>query len=556
MFRRHRRQLALGYLLATTHQVCEALVPVAAGYVIGLAVASSSVPAILVGVGAILVLFAVLASAAAYGYYLIGKAAVTEAHLQRVAVVRRILTDPSVGRDRQAGELLSITSSDTQGATQVMETVGSLVAATVGLTVAAVVLLRIDLVLGLGVLVMLTVLVGGVRLLSPYLERRLSARQQAVGLSAAVASDLLTGLRSLRGFGGVAEAVRRYRTASRLSLEATVRATTSNAVVGTTSRLATGALVVLTAAVAAGYAVEGRISLAELVTVIGMATFLLDPISGITRSVQDLAVSWASGRRVAELLTSSAPPTAPSHGRADGPLRLTDVVEDGLGPLSLELAPGELLGVVTPDVATADTLSELLAGSRAPAAGTVLLGDVPVADLDPGSVRSRLLVEPHAVHLLGGSLAAALDTGAGDGQVDLPAALDAAALRVDDLTGHTGPAGSGPPALSDIALLDHGANLSGGQRQRVALARALLADRDLLVLRDPTSAVDAVTEDAIADGLRRVRAGRRGTVVFTTSPLLLSRCDRVLFVGADGSSTTGPHGDLLALDAYRSVVLR
>lgn len=558
MFRRHRGQLTLGYLLAITHQVCEALVPVAAGYVIGMAVAPSSIPAILLGVAVILLLFAVLASSAAYGYYLIGKAAVTEAHLQRVAAVRRVLTDPTVGRNRQAGELLSITSSDTQGATMIMETVGSLIAATVGLAVAALVLLRIDLTLGLGVLVMLALLVAGVRLLSPYLERRLSARQQAVGLSAAVASDLLTGLRSLRGFGGVAEAVRRYRTASRVSLDATVRATTSSAVVGGISRLATGALVVLTAAVAAGYAVEGRISLAELVTVIGMATFLLDPIGGITRSVQDLAVTWASGRRVAELLTPSTPGLDSLAGRPDGSLRLTDIVDDGLGPLSLTLQPGELLGVVTASVATADALTELMAGRRLPAAGSVHLGEVPVADLDPAAVRSRLLVEPHAVHLLGGSLAAALETGGtADGRVDESAALAAAALHMEDLTGHAGADPDvGPPALADIALLDHGTNLSGGQRQRVALARALLADRDILVLRDPTSAVDAVTEDAIAAGVRRLRAGRRSTVVLTTSPLLLGRCDRVLFIDADGSSTIGTHNELQSLEAYEAVVLR
>ena len=57
----------------------------------------------------------------------------------------------------------------------------------------------------------------------------------------------------------------------------------------------------------------------------------------------------------------------------------------------------------------------------------------------------------------------------------------------------------------DRPLLDHGMNLSGGQRQRIALARALLADRTVLVLRDPTTAVDAVTENAIAAGIRRLR---------------------------------------------------
>lgn len=556
MFCRHRRRLAVGYLLAITHQTCEALVPVVAGYVIGQAVATSSVPAILTGVGAILGLFAVLASAAAYGYYLIGKASVIEAHHQRVASVRRLLTDPTVGRDRQAGELLSITSSDTRGATMIMETVGGLIASSVGLGVAAVVLLRIDLSLGLGLMIALAVLVVGVQLLSPYLERRLTARQQAVGLAAAVASDLLTGLRSMRGFGGVAEAIVRYRTASRVSLTATVRATGSTAVVVAVSRLATGVLVVLTAAVAARYAIEGRINLSELVTVIGMAAFLLDPIGGITRCVQDLAISRASGRRVAELLTpahATAPPmvAAADRARTSGPLRLQEVADPAVGVVSVALRPGELLGIATADVATAEALTELIGGRRHPVSGTVCLGGAAVDELDPQERNARLLVEPHTVHLLGGSLAAALATDyrTEGGRIGVPAALAAAALKVEDLAGHA-------TGLDDVPLLDHGANLSGGQRQRIALARAFLADRDILVLRDPTSAVDAVTEDAIADGLRTVRGGHRSTIVFTTSPLLLRRCDRVLFVDADGSSTVGLHTDLQYLDEYRSVVLR
>ena len=172
-----------------------------------------------------------------------------------------------------------------------------------------------------------------------------------------------------------------------------------------------------------------------------------------------------------------------------------------------------------------------------------------------------MLIEPHTVHLLGGSLAAALDTGTADvgrrdgGRVGIGEALEAAAIRIEDLAGHAIDDGT-HRGLDDIPLLDHGTNLSGGQRQRIALARAFLADRDILVLRDPTSAVDAVTENAIGDGLRTVRGGHRSTVVFTTSPLLLGRCDRVVFVDTDGSSTVGRHSDLQELEEYRTVVLR
>ena len=186
---------------------------------------------------------------------------------------------------------------------------------------------------------------------------------------------------------------------------------------------------------------------------------------------------------------------------------------------------------------------------------------VDVTDLDEAALGSRMLIEPHTVHLLGGSLAAALDTGATDpgrrdtGRVGIEQALTAAAIRIEDLAGH-GADDATPRGLDHIPLLDHGTNLSGGQRQRIALARAFLADRDILVLRDPTSAVDAVTENAIGDGLRTLRGGHRSTIVFTTSPLLLGRCDRVVFVDADGSSTIGRHSDLQYLDEYRTVVLR
>jgi ABC-type multidrug transport system fused ATPase/permease subunit len=105
-------------------------------------------------------------------------------------------------------------------------------------------------------------------------------------------------------------------------------------------------------------------------------------------------------------------------------------------------------------------------------------------------------------------------------------------------------------------ILERGRSLSGGQRQRLALARSLVADPQVLVLDEPTSAVDAHTEARIAHGLKQVRAGRT-TVVFTSSPLVLDRADLVVFVDGGRVAATGRHHELLgAHTGYRAVVTR
>jgi ABC-type bacteriocin/lantibiotic exporter with double-glycine peptidase domain len=108
----------------------------------------------------------------------------------------------------------------------------------------------------------------------------------------------------------------------------------------------------------------------------------------------------------------------------------------------------------------------------------------------------------------------------------------------------------------DGELEERGRALSGGQRQRVALARALLRDPEVLVLIEPTSAVDAHTEARIAERLVAHRAGRT-TVLVTASPLLLDRADTVVLVEDGRVTATGSHHDLLrSHPGYRDVVLR
>ena len=99
-------------------------------------------------------------------------------------------------------------------------------------------------------------------------------------------------------------------------------------------------------------------------------------------------------------------------------------------------------------------------------------------------------------------------------------------------------------------------SLSGGQRQRLTLARALLTGAEVLVLVDPTSAVDAHSERRIAERLAAYRRGKT-TVLTSSSPLVLSVCDEVVYLHSSGAPIVGTHHHLLESDSsYRECVLR
>ncbi|HEY5784390.1 MAG TPA: ABC transporter ATP-binding protein [Microlunatus sp.] len=577
VFSRQRRRVIPGAFFWAGHQTCEAMVPLAIGLTIDYAVRTADGSAMIIAAVSIFALFVLLTTCWRTGAWFLAKGVQEEAHEFRLQAVRRMLTGSGIETERTSGEVLSITTSDATQSAEVLESGSWVVAALVGLAVSAFLLLRIDWALGLGVLVGVPVLVLLLNALGPLVERRTANQQQAVGLAAGVAADLLGGLRPLRGFGGVPEGVRRYARSSQTSLRAQVGALRAEAAFLGATTFTSGVLLAAVAGVAGWFALEGRITVGELITVVGLAAFIADPVLNLAGSVFILAVARASAGRLAEVLTAPVRASEGSLPVSPGPLRLVDVTAGPLRSLSVTVQEGEVLGVVAADVVVAETLNGLLTGLTRPDRGDVLLGGEPLASLSVASLRSELLVEPHTVDLFGRSLAEAVDSGAGRTSVDRSAALEAAAVGAlgDDL---------------DRPLLDHGMNLSGGQRQRIALARALLADRTVLVLRDPTTAVDAVTENAIAAGIRHLRhpahptssadallgapthalhdvrdgteecvsevgERRRSTVLITTSPPLLGSCDRVLFL-ADGGVVEGTHAELLERAEYAAAVLR
>jgi len=151
-----------------------------------------------------------------------------------------------------------------------------------------------------------------------------------------------------------------------------------------------------------------------------------------------------------------------------------------------------------------------------------------------------VLTAEHEAFLFNRTMAANIAFGPVDDDAIASALADAAGGR--DLL----------PRLGDL-MGERGRSLSGGQRQRVALARALLADPPVLVLDDPTGALDAATEHEACAGLLRRRRGRT-TVVITTSAQLLDVCDEVSVVVDGGVRHRGRHRDLLAHPEYRDLV--
>ncbi|MBB6121109.1 ABC transporter ATP-binding protein [Nocardiopsis algeriensis] len=538
---RNRRDIALGTALLSLHQAAEALVPVAIGVTVDRAVFTGDPLALAWCTAGIVALFTVLATAYRFGARFTLRAAENEAHLLRVETARRALDPRGERSGLRAGEVLSVATSDAEQASLYTQAWARSIAMVTAIAVTTAALLAVDVPLGLGVLLGVPLFMLLMRFPAEHIARRSEAKQAAAAGATALATDLVGGLRVLMGIGARHNAALRYRRASARALEASVSAAASN---GLYRGLVTagGALFLACVAGVAGWmAIEGRLSIGELVTVVGLAQFLAEPVQGLGMVGQAFATARASALRIVRLLNAPDAVAPGGHPlRTEPVVELSGVTYKSLRGLDLSLAPGEFVGVLATDPRDAEALLELLSGSagREQVGGTAAVGGVSVHDLDLAALRGAVLVEDHGATLFEGTLRSNLLVGADLDDPGLLSALRAAAAE-DLVTGH--------PEGLDRPVADRAANLSGGQRQRVALARALAADPPVLVLHDPTTAVDAVTEGAIAEGVARARAGRDpagATLVITSGPALLARADRVVVVDGGRATAQGTHESL------------
>jgi ABC-type multidrug transport system fused ATPase/permease subunit len=473
-----------------------AVIPLVAGSAVDAGIAGGDTAALVRDVGIVVALgLAQMVSGGAvdflgHGMWLHGASAT-----QRTVTAHVLRLGAALAPQASSGEVTAVTTSDASKIGNLFETFGRFVGSLVAFAVVGVGLFARSPLLGAVALVGVPLAVVGIGPLLGPLQRRRDTQRDELSAVNALAGDIVAGLRILRGVGGESRFAARVGEATGRVRHAGLQVARSTAALAAAEVLLPGAVLVVITWLGARLAVAGTISPGELVAVYGASAFLVVPVTTATEAAGSFASARAGARTVVRLLGLRPLLAAPAS------------------PVPVPPGSPELDDPVTGLHAPAGALTVVDAGSGAAALAARLarfaddgeparVAGVPVDRVDLAALRRRVVhAHPEDVWFSG----RLRDELVVHGDLDVGTALDAAAATeiVD-----------GFPAGLDETLGERGREISGGQRQRLALTRTLLTDADVLVLSEPTSAVDAHTEAWIAARVAVLRRGRT-TVVLT-----------------------------------------
>ena len=579
---RSRGLVAVSTLLAICWYVPNGLTPYFLGRTIDAGVASASLWATL-GWAAILGLNIAFAS-------LSGTLMHTTAVAQWLAVFNRstmLVNRKSMElghhlpRRTPTGEVLSVAMGDSDIFGAVSEVTNRAIAAVLAIIVVAVVVVQESPRLGLIVLVAtpLMVVASG-PLLGPLSRARTQMRSRSSTLTG-MATDIVAGLRILRGIGGERTFGDNYARQSQLVRRSADGAAPWQSGVDAMATLMSGGLMVVITWLGTRDVIAGNLTPGQLVSFFGYAVFLVGPVQTLFQFINRWTQGLVSAEKALGLLRQEVPWTEPSRP-VDLPLAAP--IEDQAS--GFVARPGELTVVVSgvPEQSSAlcDRVGRYLADEdevalavdadlnrkdarrerqrlraerirqqardRERAAGTwgVRVGGVDLSQVPMAQVREHIVVSDAQAAVFAGTLQNLVDPHGLASREQAERALQVA--NAEDVYDAVPGGWSGH-------IDERGRGLSGGQRQRLVLARVLLHDPDVLVLVEPTSAVDAHTEARIAERVPAYRRGRT-TILTTVSPLWLHQADRVVLLKDGKAVASGKHQELMRNPDYRGIVAR
>ena len=451
-------------------------------------------------------------------------------------------TGPALTDEIPAGDVVNTVAADAMRIGGSYDSFARFAGAIVAWIVVSIILLSTSVQLGLIVLLGVPILGTLTTPLMKPLHATQAAQREAAGRLAALGSDTVAGLRILRGVGGEEVFLENYRRQSQKVRVAGTRIAAPQAGLESGQVLLPAILTGLVTLIGARDVMNGSLQPGQLVAFFGYSSFLTTPLRTAIEYIITSTRAYVGAGRVLRILNVRPIITEPENPLA-WPVRVSRLEDRRSG---VRLERGQLVALVTETSDEAALLADRL-GRFVPDTEDVMINGVTIGAYSLNDIRAHVVVSEIEPRLFSGELRYELMP---HGIVDderIMAVLEAtSSLDVLD-------------ALEDglsTTVEERGRGFSGGQRQRLSLARAILTNAEILIMVEPTSAVDIHTEGRIAARLRDVR-GEHTTLVATTSPLLLEKMDVVYMVIGGLVIERGTHDELVERSSrYRQIVLR
>ena len=421
-----------------------------------------------------------------------------------------------------------------------------LAVAVLKLVVMFVILVRLDATLALLSLSVAPFLYACLR----YYSRRMTDRAEQVkaresGLIER-AYEILVSVRAVKSFARERQELAKFARAGDETMKARLRLTWQESLfsVVVTAITLTGTALVLI--VGGTHVMDGRLTVGSLLVVIAYLAAVYNPLSSIAETIGSLQQALVSARRVRDIFALSPEkhdaPGALDASRVSGLVRFDrvsffyDENHSVLRDITFDARPGEMVAVVGLTGAGKTTLVSLIPRFFDPTSGRVLVDGIDASRYALRSLRERIAVVPQEPVLFSGSIADNIRYGRLDAS-DEEIVAAARAAHVHEFVQRL-------PHGYETQVAEAGATLSGGERQRLGIARAILKNAPILILDEPTSSLDAISEQIVFDALRRLRH-ERTTIVIAHRLSTIRDATRILVLDDGRLVAQGTHEDLL-----------
>ena len=449
--------------------------------------------------------------------------------------------------DAEMGDLMHRINTQATALGSIMVAIPSLILSVLRVVGMGFIAFKIDPMLGLLALAVVPFVSLSTRYYTNRVEPELVRVRGMEGRNLSIVHESLAMLKVILAFGRTNHEWNRFRKQGEETVDARVQLTVKQTLFGLAVNLLTAAGTAAVLGVGATRVLDGQLTVGELLVMVAYVAAVYQPLTQLTATVAGFQQDFVALDHALDILSTRAEVVEAEHPvvmtRAQGAVSIRNVCfgyddrRKTIDDVSLEIPAGSSLAIVGPTGAGKSTLMAMLSRFHDPQSGQVLLDGVDLRMVSIDSLRAQFSIVPQEPLLFSASIADNIRYGRPD------ASLDDVIEAAQRANAHTFI--SNLPDQYDTVLGEGGAKVSGGERQRISIARAFLRDAPVLLLDEPTSAIDSRTEAVIVDALERLMEGRT-TVLIAHRLSTVRSVDQILVLDGGRTVQVGSHDELLA----------